>query len=98
MHILWYRPFNLYYISNTFSEFLHMLWFNLRDYEPDPSFNPSLAQLLWCEKNLKQSLHRLNDKKVNHVTPQNYVDLLLINYSLINFKNKVKSILLIKIN
>ncbi|KAF3441020.1 hypothetical protein FNV43_RR19306 [Rhamnella rubrinervis] len=43
---------------------LELFEVNLRDYEPDPSFDHSLAQLLWCEKNLKESLHRLNDKKI----------------------------------
>nr|XP_023911972.1 agamous-like MADS-box protein AGL66 isoform X3 [Quercus suber] len=36
---------------------------NLRDYEPEPERDPSLAQLLWCEKNLKTSLQRVMNKK-----------------------------------
>ncbi|KAK9990183.1 hypothetical protein SO802_025168 [Lithocarpus litseifolius] len=34
-----------------------------RDYEPEPGRDPSLAQLLWCEKNLKTSLQRVVNKK-----------------------------------
>lgn len=35
-----------------------------RDYEPHPEQDPSLHQLLWCQRNLKQSLERVVTRKV----------------------------------
>ncbi|KAF7129332.1 hypothetical protein RHSIM_Rhsim10G0156700 [Rhododendron simsii] len=34
-----------------------------RDYEPHPEQDPSLHQLLWCQRNLKQSLERVVTRK-----------------------------------
>ncbi|XP_057969902.1 uncharacterized protein LOC131159200 isoform X2 [Malania oleifera] len=42
---------------------LQILEAGLRDFEPDPEQEPSLAQLLWCERNLKNSLQRIMSKK-----------------------------------
>ncbi|KAK3042969.1 hypothetical protein RJ639_000946 [Escallonia herrerae] len=42
---------------------LQILEADLRDYEPGPEQDPSLHQLLWCERNLKQSLDRVMARK-----------------------------------
>ncbi|KAI8536191.1 hypothetical protein RHMOL_Rhmol10G0236800 [Rhododendron molle] len=46
------------------------------DYEPLPEQDPSLHQLLWCQRNLKQSLERVVTRKVDlenrHSTPNSH--------------------------
>ncbi|KAK9272768.1 hypothetical protein L1049_003145 [Liquidambar formosana] len=57
---------------------LQILEASLRDFEPDPEQEPSLAQLLWCERNLKNSLQHVISRKVsssiyNTACPQVFV-------------------------
>ncbi|XP_028058457.1 agamous-like MADS-box protein AGL66 isoform X2 [Camellia sinensis] len=43
---------------------LQILEANIRDYELLPEQEPSLHQLMWCERNLKQSLEKVVARKV----------------------------------
>ncbi|KAI8028787.1 Agamous-like MADS-box protein AGL66 [Camellia lanceoleosa] len=47
---------------------LQILEANIRDYELLPEQEPSLHQLMWCERNLKQSLEKVVARKVEMET------------------------------
>ena len=62
--IQWTVIINCDFIIFNFEQPYYIIGIYFRDYEPEPERDPSLAQLLWCEKNLKTSLQRVMNKKV----------------------------------